>query len=130
MNKISENINKNVGITIIKGFIISIIITLISIFIFSFIVTYTNFAESEIPKVIIGITAISILIGTSISTLKLKKNGIINGGAIGFIYMIVLYILSSCLETGFTLNTSAIIMMSLGIITGMIGGIVGVNIKV
>lgn len=129
MNKVSENISKNMGMPIIKGLAISVIITLISVFIFSFIVSYTDFAESEIPKVLIGITAISILIGTSVSTLKLNKNGIINGGTIGFIYMISLYVLSSCLGTGFTLNISAIVMMLLGIIAGMIGGIVGVNIK-
>lgn len=53
----------------------------------------------------------------------------INGGIIGFLYMISLYLLSSTLGTGFSLNTNAIIMMILGIIAGMIGGIVGVNIR-
>ena len=108
---------------------ISVIITLITIFLFAFIVTYTNFPETAIASVIIGITTFSILIGSSISSVKLNKNGMLNGGIIGFLYMIFLYLISSSLGTGFSLNLNAIIMMIFGIVAGMIGGIVGVNIK-
>lgn len=65
MNKvISGNIsetNKSPYI-IFKGLSISVIITLISIFIFAVIITFTEFPESSIAPVIIGITAISILV--------------------------------------------------------------------
>ncbi len=131
MNKVIENANidKDSNLfVILKGLALSMLITLISIFFFALILTYTNFPEKNIAPVIIGITAFTILICTSISTLKLHKNGMINGGIIGFTYIIVLYLLSSILSVGFSLNLNAVIMMILGTIAGMIGGIVGVNI--
>ena len=68
--------NKNNVINIFKGIIISFILTLILLFIFSIILTYTQIPESTIGPVIIIITVISILIGSSISTIKIRKNGL------------------------------------------------------
>lgn len=113
-----------------KGIVTSVLITLILLFIFSVLLTYTDIKESTIPTVTIIITAISIFVGSSISTIKLNKNGLVNGGAIGFIYVFLLYIISSIVQIGFTLNTYSIITIILAIIAGMIGGIMGVNIKV
>ena len=92
--------NAEVGNRIIrigKGILISIILTLVLLFIFS-----------------------AILIGSSISTIKLKKNGIINGGIIGGLYITLLYILSSILKTGFEFNTYSIIIIAISIVAGMI----------
>lgn len=114
---------------ICKGIVCSIFLTLVLLFIFSIILTYTNIDESTIPIIIIMATVISILVGSSISTIKIKKNGILNGGIIGLIYILIIYLISSIVQTGFTLNMYSIIMISLSIVAGMIGGIVGVNIK-
>ena len=53
----------------------------------------------------------------------------VNGGIIGFIYVLIIYILSSLLGNSFTLNIYSIIMVISGIVAGAIGGIVGVNLK-
>ena len=127
INKVVENTNKR-GISILTGMLISFAITLISIFIFSILLTYTDIQESTIFPVITCITAISILVGSSISTVKIRKNGILNGGIIGLIYMLIIYLISSITNAGFTLNMNAIILMISGIVAGMLGGIVGVNI--
>lgn len=117
------------GAVILKGLVISFILTLVSVFIFSVVLTYTNTPESTIFPVIAFITAISILIGSSISTIKINKKGIINGGIIGFIYIFILYLLSSIITTGFAVNVNTIILMAAATLAGMVGGIVGVNIK-
>ncbi|MCI8352445.1 MAG: TIGR04086 family membrane protein [Clostridia bacterium] len=121
--------NRNNFINIFKGIIISIVITLMLLFLFSVILTYTNIGENVIPAVIIIATVISILIGSSISTIKIKKNGIINGGIIGLAYILGIYLISSIAQMGFGINVYSIIMIILSILAGMIGGIVGVNIK-
>lgn len=107
----------------------SFISTLVLLFIFAIVLTYTSIAESVIPPVIIVITIISILLGSSISTIKIKKNGIVNGGIIGLSYILMLYFISSIVHTGFALNTYSIVMIILSILAGMVGGIVGVNRK-
>ena len=128
MNNVTKIDNSNILKCIVKGYILALIISLISLFIYSVILVNTNIQESTIKPVVIIITAISILIGSSISSLKIKKNGIINGLCVGGIYLLSLYILSSIAITGFSLNLSSIITIIVGIILGGIGGIIGVNI--
>ena len=123
----SDKIKKSSIIAICGGIGISIVLTLIFLFIFSLVLTYSDVKENVISPVIIIITGISILIGSSIATIKIKKNGILNGAIIGGIYILLIYTISSLINTNFTLNITSIIMMISGIVTGMIGGIVGVN---
>ena len=90
-----------------KGLLISFIMTILILLIFSIILTFTNISEKTIVPVIIISTAISILIGSSISN--------------------ILYLLSSILNARFNLNIQSIIMISAGVVFGILGGIIGVN---
>lgn len=112
-----------------KGVGISIILTIILILFFSFLLVKTNIKEQYINTIIIVISSISILIGTSISTISLKKHGIINGILISVIYMVVLYIISSAVCGDFSIKAGSIIMFFIGVVLGILGGIIGVNIK-
>ena len=123
-------INENKTLTnILKGVGISIITTVILLIIFSILLTYTNIQESVINPVIMIITAISILIGSSIGNIKIRKNGLINGGIIGAIYIIIIYLISSILNWRFSLNLQSFIMIITSVIFGILGGIIGVNRK-
>ena len=128
MEKVEKS-NTNKLSSIFNGILFSFGITMISFLIFGIILSYTSISEDTINPVISVITAVSILIGTSISCIKLEKNGLITGGIIGIIYIGLLYIISSALNNNFTLNTYSIAMMVSGCITGVIGGVIGVNIK-
>ena len=79
--------------------------------------------------VVLVITGISVLIGSSISSISIRKQGITNGGLVGLIYVLFLYIVSSIAGIGFEINMNAILMIIVGVITGMIGGIIGVNLQ-
>lgn len=129
MENIKENeFSKNI-LRIVNGSITAIILTLILLLVFAMILTYTDIKENTINPVIIVITGISILVGSSVSTLKIKKNGLINGFLVGLIYIITIYLISSITRTGFKLNLYSIIMILVSTIMGMIGGIIGVNLK-
>ena len=114
---------------ILKGTIIAILTTLILLIVFSFILTYTKLQEQTIPLVTIIITAISILIGGTISTYKIKKNGMLTGMIVGLIYIISIYLISSIITKNFSLNIYSIIMIIASIFAGALGGIIGVNKK-
>ena len=90
---------------------------------------YTNIQENVINPVIMILTAISILIGSSIGNAKIRKNGLINGGIIGGAYILIIYLISSILNWRFSLNVQSIIMIVVSIIFGILGGIIGVNKK-
>ena len=116
-------------INILKGVGISLIATVIMLIIFSIILTYTNINENVINPVIMIITAISILIGSSLGNVKIKKNGLINGGMIGAIYILIIYLISSILNWRFSLSVQSLIMIVIAIVFGILGGIIGVNKK-
>lgn len=122
MNK--DNYFYNIG----KGFFVSMLLSVIFVFIYATVLVNTSVQENTIKPVIITISAVSVLIGSSISSLKIKKNGIINGICVGGLYFMFLYILSSIILCGFYFNISSLIMIGIGMVLGGIGGIIGVNI--
>lgn len=114
---------------IIKGSVFSILLTIVLLFIFSILLTYTNINENITPIVLITITALSILIGSIMSSLHISKNGIVNGALVGIIYIAFIYLLSSIIIGNFSLNTYSLIMIIASILAGAIGGIIGINQK-
>ena len=125
---ITKDKNKN-AINILKGTIISMLLTLILLTIYSALLSFTNISENTITPVVLVMTGISILIGSSMSSIHIKKQGMLNGGLVGLIYMLFIYILSSIFLAGFEINLNCILMITTGVITGMLGGIVGVNLS-
>lgn len=126
---VEESALKRNSLCIFKGDAIAIIFSIIVLTIFAILLTYTNIPESTITPVVLTITGVSILIGSTISTRKIKKNGLLYGGAVGLIYIILLYVASSISISGFSLSSGSFIMLVVGAITGMIGGIIGVNLN-
>lgn len=124
-NKIE--INKNI-LRVIKGSGLAIVITLILLLIYAGLLTGTNISETTMTPVVITISGVSILIGSSMSSFKIKKQGMLNGALVGLIYMLAIYLLSSMLLTGFGIGVKTMIMIVVGIVTGVVGGIIGVNI--
>ena len=114
---------------ILKGILIAIIITIIMLLIFSIVLASTNINESAMIPIISTITAISIVIGGITSTRKLEKNGMIIGAITGLIYITILYIFSSIVTENFSINLPSIILICASIVAGMIGGIIGINLK-
>lgn len=130
MNKVLEiSKEENNFIRILKGYIVSVIITLTLIFIFSVFLTFSNFSENIIEPVVIAITGISIFLGSQIGLIKLRRNGLINGGIIGAIYIASIYIVSSLVSGNFGINMYSTVMIIISIVAGMLGGIVGLNMR-
>jgi len=126
---INGQVANKMPIQFLKGIGIAFIVTLISLIIFACLLTYTDISEQVINPVIMVITGISILIGSSIGNSKIKKNGLLNGALVGICYFLIIYLISSLLNWKFTLNLQSIIMIAIGMFFGIIGGIIGVNRK-
>jgi len=117
-------------LSIAKGIIISYIITVPILALFAYLLTYTNFPEKYMAPTVLIATLISIFIAGSVSTREIGSRGWLNGAIVGFLYIFVLYILSSILLTDFSVNKHVISMTIVGILAGSIGGIIGINIRV
>lgn len=125
-----DNIETGYFKQILKGDLLAFIFTILMLLIFSALLTYTSISESIIPQTIIIITGISILLGSSIGTMKMKTKGLLSGAVVALIYILAIYILSSVVNGNFAFNVYSIIMCITSVICGMIGGIIGVNINI
>lgn len=114
--------------TILKSVLLSYVLTFIFIFIYSVILAHTSVSEATIPTCLFIIGMMSVFIASSLAVIKIKKNGLKNGGIIGLAYVLILYLLSSIYETGFALTKYSIATIIFYILLGMIGGIIGVNL--
>ena len=119
---------KNIRI-IAKSILFGYLISLILILFYSAILAYTDVSEKTIPTCLFIIGMISIFISSSFAVIRIKQNGLKNGGIIGLSYVLILYLLSSFSETGFMLTKYSILTIVFYILLGMIGGIIGVNLS-
>jgi putative membrane protein (TIGR04086 family) len=114
---------------IAKGILVSYIATIPLFLVFALVLSYTDFPEKYVSPVVVIVSAISIMIAGSTATRKIKNKGWLNGSVVGFIYVLILYILSSFVYNNFTIDRHVLLMTILGIILGSIGGIIGINLK-
>lgn len=113
---------------ILKGVLLAYCISFLLILVYSAILTYTGVSESTIPMAVFMISLLSVFLASSLMVIKLKENGLKNGGLIGLIYILVLYFLSSLTSVGFGLSSFSIATIIFNILLGMVGGIIGVNL--
>lgn len=116
--------------TVLKGIIIAYIVTIPAFIIFAFLLTYTNVPQKYISTVVVVVTMLSLLTAGIVSTRKLKSKGWLNGGIVGLIYMVLLYILKSFVFKDYVMDGHILVMFVIGLLTGSIGGIVGINFRV
>ncbi|MCF6465915.1 TIGR04086 family membrane protein [Clostridium sp. Cult2] len=117
------------GIYILKSLAISFVLTLILVLIVSTLLTYTSLKESKIPLLNTMIMIFSITIGSIYMAIKVEENGWLNGGIIGGLYFIILILLNYLFIKPFMLDIYSISKFFIALTTGIIGGIIGVNIK-
>lgn len=122
----SEHAN---ALSIAKAILISYLITIPVFAVFAYILTLTDFPQKYTPYFVIVTTILSVVIAGWSSTKYIRSKGWLNGGIVGFIYMLVLFLLSSSTYGSFSMNAHVITMFVIGTLTGSIGGILGINFK-
>lgn len=113
----------------LKGALIALVISLIAILIFAFIIKTIGLASSLISPINQVIKALSIFVGITFVLKKNKEKGLIKGLLIGLIYTLLAFVIFSILSGGFSFDKSLFNDCLFGAITGMICGVISVNIK-
>lgn len=114
--------------TICKSVLLAYLITFLLSLVYAMILSYTSVSESSIPTCMFVISIFSVFIASSFAVIRIKENGLKNGGIVGLIYIMILYVLSSFTSIGFGVTSYAISTIIFNILLGMVGGIIGVNI--
>lgn len=114
---------------LVKGVILSYIITLVLILIFSLLLTFTSIRENKtaLLNTIVMITSISL--GSIYVSGKVKEQGWINGGLVGIIYYFILILIGFIFLKPMIIDIFSISKFIIATITGIIGGIIGINIS-
>jgi len=122
MVRMSEEVESHLSNVkrVVKGSLVAIVMSIILLIIFSILLTYTRLGENTIPIVTLAITGISILVGSGIAGSRIKKNGLLMGMAVGAIYILSIYLLSSIISGNFGMSLFSMIMILVSIATGAI----------
>ena len=115
-------------LSITKGAAYAVIFSLAAILLFAVIINFTSIGEGAIQPVNQVIKGVSILLGCFFAGKKIKTNGWFMGLIVGLAYTLIAYLLFSFLDVDFRLSLSILNDLLFGGITGIIGGIIVVNI--
>ena len=108
---------------------IAYIITVVLILIFSLLLTYTNLQENKIPLLNTIALIGSIALASIYVSIKIKEKGWIMGAIIGIVYYIILIALNFLFLKTLAMDIFSISKLILASVTGMIGGMIGINLK-
>ncbi len=120
---------KSIIIGTTKTVLISFLITILLILLLSFLITYTDISSSVAKPYTIIVTILSIIFASILNGKKTSEKGWLNGTISGLIYMLILYITGSFTFMNFSINSNSITMFIVGLLSGALGGIIGINNK-
>ncbi len=113
---------------IVKANIIALIVALVAILLSALVVKLFSVSDKAIPIINQVIKSVSVFIGCLVS-LKKPNNGWLRGLICGFIFVCLSFLVFSALEAKFVFGLSLLNDFVLGGISGMISGIIAVNIR-
>lgn len=116
----------------LKYFTISLAISfIISIALLSLCATifaYTNINDRHLESFVFGIVTISVLVGSIILSKKVNEKGLLLGAIFGLFFCLIVYLLTVILYKGFFITTVLGIYLAICMLSGIIGGVIGVNV--
>lgn len=125
-----NNATKNINIKYIAlGLLLGITTTFICLFLFAIVIYYTNMSTDYVNTLSSVGMGFGCLIGSFYTSKKTKKNGMLMGSIIS-ILLFILTLFSSLAIKNDGLTILSLIHLIVMILSGCIGGILGVNTKI
>lgn len=104
-------------------------VTVILVMIFALVLCYTDIDEAWISRVAKIITVFSVALAGALCAKSGKSGGWFIGGVSGILYMVLLYAIGYMVFGRLELDMDAVLKLIYGAIAGVIGGIIGINMK-
>jgi putative membrane protein (TIGR04086 family) len=114
---------------IITGIVLALVLSLTVLFVLSFFLMFTEFPEMYLRPCIVISSILSVALSSFLVSKKKGNHGLIIGSLIGFCYVGVLFLFSSILDQALIFDQSLFLMMAIVVLSGVIGGVTGVNLK-
>lgn len=127
-NYIAEKISLlTIFFRFIKGMLVAFIISIILFAIISLVLQMTDFPENYVSVCVTATSVISLFLASLISAKSIGASGWLYGMVISIFYSIVLIGVGSILNGGFSFNPQWGFNSIISILSGIIGGIAGIN---
>jgi putative membrane protein (TIGR04086 family) len=114
---------------ILRSVGIAYIATISILALLSALLVFTNLSEAFISFGLILTAVISNIIAGTLISKKTRTRGWINGALGGAVYVILLYFIGAIFFDSATIGKGTLLMLATCLISGTIGGIIGVNMK-
>ena len=119
---------KKIVLAPVSGAVTAYAITLLVFIVYALLLTYTGISEKNNTAVVLVTMAMSLVAGGVKSALSARQKGLIWGVATGVLYVAVMIAAGLFLIPGYTLGSKTLVCLLLGIGSGGLGGVMGVNL--
>ncbi len=113
---------------LLKGLLLAIIITTVLLMLISVLLKFTSLSESKLPHLNNITMLISIVISGIYVAFKIKENGWLNGALVGVVYSLIIILLGWIFIKESNSLMFIATRIALSTVTGIIGGMIGINI--
>ncbi|SCZ07317.1 TIGR04086 family membrane protein [Alkaliphilus peptidifermentans] len=113
------------GKGLIRGYVLSLLLFLIS----AILITYTFIGEGLIPIITSIILILGVAYASIYSAIKVGVRGWLHGALVGLVYILILLLFSKFFVSGFVFDRYVIYKIVISVFTGVVGGMIGINIK-
>lgn len=107
----------------------SLMITVILMAVLALLICYTPLNEAAVTPTVYILNYFSIFMAGLFSAVKSRKKGFVTGALSGGGYMLLVYLLGYILFGGIDFSKATVMSVLYAVLTGMVGGIVGINIS-
>ena len=113
----------------LKTVLISYILSVALLFATALVATFNPLSDTTISITVNIITAFGVFLCGFLSGRHFNNKGIIYGALCGILYSILLCLIGNLASQNIGFSSAAITALSIGVICGAVGGIVGINTK-
>lgn len=118
---------KNTFFAPFKGVVLAYIITMAVFAAYAALLTYTNLSEKNNSLVVLITMSVSLILGGMKGAASAKSKGWLVGAMTGFFYVIAMVLTGLSVLPDFALGTKTLVCLGLGVASGAIGGMFGIN---
>ncbi len=115
---------KNYTISLALSFLVAVVLLSLTACIFA----YTSINDRYLQTFVFACVMLSVLVGSTMLSKKIKEKGLLMGAIFGILYVLIVYLFTSLAYTGFFISNTLGIYLAVAVLSGVIGGVIGVNI--
>jgi len=107
--------------------VITCVVILLLLLVTSAIFAYTNLNDKYLDIFVYSSIGISVFLNSIFLNRKIKYKGAVYGSMFGLLVIVTIYLIGA-IFLSFSLSYTAVVYIAVAVISGLIGGIIGVNL--